>query len=197
GERNLPGIGRCQLTRDKALPQLGLRGIHRLSVTEEEHVTQLDRSSAVVLGQRVLVKLGESGSQTLLYLRGKRLLALAPVERHELGELVSTLDHAKQGLSHKLAMRCQSRHLTHQQQRSVTQLHLFAGLDGQRSYLFRRDLGHQLTDASCDRYTILIELVFPQHAGQNRAPQLLLRRNMLRRRAFVRALALQPGKSAQ
>src|SRR6185437_18451 len=101
GERNLPGIGRCQLTRDKALPQLGLRGIHRLSVTEEEHVTQLDRSGAVVLGQRVLVKLGESGSQTLLYLRGKRLLALAPVERHELREFIGTLDYTEQSFGHK------------------------------------------------------------------------------------------------
>ena len=195
GERHLPGIGRGQFVRHQALPQIGLGGVHRLGVAEEEHVTQLHRSGAVVLGQRVLVKPGEGRGQPLLYLRGKRLLALAPVERDEFGEFVGALDDAKQGLRHQMAVRGQTRHLAHQQKRSVTQLHLFPRLHRQGRHLFRSHPGHQLADASGDRHAILVKLVFPQHAGQNGAAQLLLGGDVLCRSALMRTLPLHPGQS--
>src|SRR5262249_45308246 len=143
---------------------------------------------------RVLVKLCERSSQPLLHLRGKRLLALAPVERYELGELVGTLDYTQQRLSHKLAVRCQTSHLTHQQQRSVTQLHVFAGLDRQRGNLLSRNLWHQFADASGDSYSIFVELVFPQHASQNGTAQFMLRGNMLCRRTFMGTPGIHPRK---
>ena len=110
--------------------------------------------------------------------------------------LIGALDYAQQRLCDQLAVCCQTRHLTHQQQRRVTQLHLLAGLHGQRRDFFSGDLGHQLADASGDCDTILIKLALPQHAGQHRPAQLLLGSDVLRRRAFVRLLGLHPGKSA-
>src|SRR5882724_12702186 len=70
-ESDLPRFRRCQFTRDQALPQLRLRRINRLGMAEKQHVPKLDRGRAVVLAQRVLVKLGECSSQPLLYLRRK------------------------------------------------------------------------------------------------------------------------------
>src|SRR5262249_47552365 len=106
---------------------------------------------------------------------------------------VGALDHAHQRLSHQVAVRRQTRHLTHQQERRVAQLHLLAGLHGQGRHLLRRHLGHQFADTTGDSYAILVKLLFPEHAGQHRAPELQLRRYMAGRRALVGALSLQPG----
>src|SRR5262249_16945007 len=73
----------------------------------------------------------------------------------------------------------------HQKRRSMAKLHLFAGFDRQRSYPLGGDLGHKLRDATGDLHAVLIKLRLPEKAGQYRAPQLKLMRNVACRRAFV------------
>src|SRR6185312_9189236 len=51
----------------------------------------------------------------------------------------------------------------------------------------------KFANAARDGNPVLVELVFPQHAGQHRTTQLQLRRDLLCRRAFVRSRSLQPG----
>jgi len=79
-----------------------------------------------------------------------------------------------------------TRHLPHQQQRRVTQLHLLARLHCKPGHFFGRDLRHQFCDASGDLHAILIELALPEQASQHRALQLQLRRDVARRRTLMR-----------
>ena len=65
---------------------------------EEEHVAEANDAGAVVLGERVLVKLDECGGEALLHLRGERLLSAGPVDGDELGELIGTLDDASESV---------------------------------------------------------------------------------------------------
>jgi hypothetical protein len=166
-ERNLPGVGRGQLVLGQALPQRSLRLVHRARVREEEHVAQANRSGAIVLGQRVLVELAECRGQPLLHLRRERLTPAGPVDGDKLAQLVGALNHARQSLGHQAAMRGVARHLAHQQQRRVAQLHPLARLDGQRGNLLRRNLRNQFVDAAGDLHAVLVELALPQHAGEN------------------------------
>jgi hypothetical protein len=69
----------------------------------------------------------------------------------------------------------------------MTQLHLLASLDGQRSDLLGCNLRHQLGDAASDLDSILVELALPEQAGEHRAPQLQLGRNVPSWCALVRA----------
>ena len=69
----------------------------------------------------------------------------------------------------------------------MAQLHLLASLHGQRGNLLCLHLRHQLADASGNLHSILVELVLPQHAGENRAAQSLLRRDARSRRSLVSA----------
>ena len=84
-------------------------------------------------------------------------------------------------------MRGVTRHLAHEQQRRVTQLHLLARLDGKRGHLLGCDLGHEFRDAAGDLDAVLVELALPEQASQHRAPQLQFRRDVAGRRTFVRA----------
>ena len=84
-------------------------------------------------------------------------------------------------------MRLVTRHLAHQQQRRMTQLHLLARLDGERGHLLGRNLGHEFRDAAGDLDSVLVELALPEQASQHRAPQLQLGRDVSRRRALVSA----------
>ena len=141
---------------------------------EEQHVAQTNRASTIVLGQRVLVELAERSGQSLLHLRGERLTPTGPVDGDELAQLIGTLDDARQRLGHQAAMRGVTRHLAHQQQRRVTQLHALASLDGQRGHLLGVHLRNQLMNAAGDLHAVLVELALPQHAGEDRAAQRLL-----------------------
>ena len=82
-------------------------------------------------------------------------------------------------------MRRVTRHLAHEQQRRVTQLHLLAGLDGKRGNLLRRNLGHQFGNAAGDLDAVLVELSLPKQASQHRAAQLQLQRDVTGRRSLV------------
>ena len=53
----------------------------------------------------------------------------------------------------------------------MTQLHPLASLDSQGSDPLRRNLRNQGADAGRDLGSILVELLLPQHAGEDRAPQ--------------------------
>ncbi len=86
-------------------------------------------------------------------------------------------------------MGCVTRHFTNQQQRRVTQLHALASLHGQRSDLLGRNLRNQFTDAPGNLHAILVELALPQHAGEDRAAQSLLRSDGPGRRSLVGAQA--------
>src|SRR5580698_8552510 len=66
-ECNFPGIGRGELVGDEPLPELGLRGVARLRVGEEEDVAEPNDSGAVILRERVLVEVGERGGESLLH----------------------------------------------------------------------------------------------------------------------------------
>ena len=119
----LPGVRSCETPFDQPLPQVGLFGVARLGVAEEQYVTQADRAAAVVLRQLIFVELAESLRESLFRLRGKRGLAVLPVDGDEFGEFVGALDHASERFGHARAMLPLPRHFARQQQRSVTQLH--------------------------------------------------------------------------
>src|SRR6202011_4783821 len=81
-----------------------------------------------------------------------------------------------------------------QKQRCVTKLHRGAGLDGERRDLFDGDLRDEFANAVCDGDTVLVELVLPEHAGEDRTPQGLLGCEDGRRCAFVGARAREMGQ---
>src|SRR5579864_638022 len=83
-------------------------------------------------------------------------------------------------------MSSMTRHLTDEQKRRVTQLHLFARLDSQRRHLLRANLGNEFRDATCDLDSILVKLALPEEAGQHRAPQLQFGGDVPRWSAFMR-----------
>ena len=155
-------------------------------MTQKQDIAQLDRPAPVVLGQSVLIKLRESRGQSLLHLSRERNPPVLPVDGHKLGQLVGALDHALQRLRHHRTMRLVTRHLPHQQQRRVTQLHLLARFHRTRRHLLSSNLRYQLRDAASDLNAVLVELRFPKHARQNRAPQLKLSGDVAGRRAFMR-----------
>jgi hypothetical protein len=186
-EGNFPGVWRRQASRDQLLPHVGLRLIARLGMAKEEHVPQLDRPAAVVLGELILVKLRERCRQTLLHLTGKRHTPILPVNGDELGELVSTLDDAGKRLGHKGAVRLVASHLSDEKKWRMTQLHPLASFDCQRRHLLGRDLGNEFGNAAGNLDSVLIKLAFPKQARQHRAAQLQLRRNVSRGSALVRA----------
>ena len=101
---------------------------------------------------------------------------VGPVDGEELGQLVRTLDDAHERLGHERAVRGVARHLAHQQKRRMAQLHRCARLDGERSDLLGIDLRHERADALGDGDAVLVELVLPEHAGEDAAPQRLLGR---------------------
>ena len=154
---------------------------------EEEHVPQLDRPAAIVLGELVLIKLREGRRQSLLHLAGERRLAVLPVNGNELGEFVGALDDASERLRNQSAMRLVASHLADKQQWHMAQLHLLARLYRQPRDLLNRNLRHEFGDAAGDLDSVLVELAFPKQASQHRAPQLQLRRNLPRRSTFMRA----------
>jgi len=153
--------------------------------------TSLDphRAVAVVFRQLIGVELGERARQALLDLRRDRLaLALLlraehirPVDRQQLRHLVRTLDHAEQRVGDQPAVLFVPRHLAHHQQRRMPQLHDLACLDGECGDAIGRDPRHQRLDAVGNRDSVLVELVLPQQAVHQRAPQLHLRRERLAR----------------
>jgi hypothetical protein len=154
-------------------------------VAQEEHVTQLDGSAAIVLGELILVELGEGRRQSLLHLAGERHAPVLPVDCDKLCELVGALDNGGKRICHQMTMCLVARHLADQQQGRVTQLHPRARFDGQRRHLLTRDLGYQFSNATGDLDSVLIELRLPEQTRQHRAPQLQFRRDVPRRRAFV------------
>src|SRR5579864_794366 len=186
-QRHFPSVRSGKFPGDQALPHFSLRLVTRLGVSQEQHVTEFDRSAAIVLRERVGIELREGRSQPLLHLSGERHATVLPVDGDELGELVGTLDHTRQRLGHQSSMRGVTRHLTHEQKRRVTQLHLLASFDGERSHILSRDLGDEFRDAARDLDSVLIELALPEQACQHRAPQLQLRGDVARRSTFVRA----------
>jgi hypothetical protein len=183
-QRNLPGVGRGQLAVDELLPHLLLLGVPGLGVHQEQHVPDPHRAVAVILGELIGVELGDGLGETLLDLRRDGLtLALLlraersrPVDRQQLRHLVGTLDHAGERIGDQHAMLFVPRHLAHQEQRRMPQLHGLARLDRQRRDAIGRDLRHQRTDAVGDGNAVLVELVLPQQAVHQRALQLHLGR---------------------
>ncbi len=138
-------------------------------MAEEEHVPQLDRPAAVVLGELILIKLRKRCRQALLHLTRKRHTSVLPVNGDELGELVGTLDDAGKCLRHEGAVRLVASHLADKQKRRVTQLHPLASFNGKRSHLLGLDLGNELGNAAGDLDSVLIKLALPKQARQHRA----------------------------
>jgi hypothetical protein len=80
--------------------------------------------------------------------------------------------------SHSSSARWMTRSsVAHQKQRRVAQLHPFARFHSQRGHPFRIDLRDKFLDAARNLHAVLVELPLPQHAGENSAPERLLRRN--------------------
>ena len=69
----------------------------------------------------------------------------------------------------------------------MTQLHLFARFDGERGHLLGSNLGNKFGDAPGDLDSVFVELRLPQQTREHGAPELHLRREVARWRAFVRA----------
>src|SRR5271170_4586028 len=189
----LPRLRRGQRSLDKLTPCERLIRRQRLGMRQKEHITQFHRACTVVLCKSVGIEPRKGGSQSLFHLCGKRLTAILPVNGKEFGQLVRALNDTRQRLSHKSAMSGIASHLSHQQQRRVTQLHLLACFDRKRSHLSRVYLRNKSGDALGDGRAILIELVLPQHAGQHRAPQLRVRTDHNSGCALVRT----QGRSAE
>src|SRR5262249_20870766 len=136
-------------------------------VAEEQHVAQLDRPATVILGELVLIKLWECRRESLLYLAGKRHTSILPVNGNELGEFVSTLDNGRERVAHQMTLRLLPRHLADNQKWCMTQLHSSTSLDSKRGHLFRHDLWYELSNAPGDLDSVLVELAFPQQAGEH------------------------------
>src|SRR6185437_15328953 len=187
GERHLPGVGRGQLSVDQALPQCSLSRVARTSVAEKKHIPQTNRAGAIVLRQSVLIELRERSRQALLHLSTQRSASLGPIDGHELGQLIRTLDHAGKGIRYQTAMRRMARHFANQIQRRVTQLHRLARLDSQSRHLRSLHLRRQLANPPRDLHSILVELALSQQAGQHAAPQCLLVGDPLCRRSLMGA----------
>src|SRR5579871_2209352 len=157
-ERDLPRVGHSKFARDQPLPHFGLRLVARLGVGEKQHIAQLDGSAAIVLRQSVLIELGESSRQPLLHLSRERHTPILPVDGDKLSKFVGTLDDLRERLGNEAAMSGMTRHLPHEQQRSMAQLHLCASLDGERGHFFGPNLGDEPRDAARDLDSVLIEL---------------------------------------
>ena len=84
GKSHFPGIGSEQISFDQTPPQPCLVRVLWLRVAKEQYVAQADYTRTVVLGQCILVELGERCSQALLHLARQRSTAVRPVDRHEL-----------------------------------------------------------------------------------------------------------------
>ena len=86
-----------------------------------------------------------------------------------------------------------TRHLADEKERNVAQLQGRAGLDCERGYGGGRDLGNEFAEARCDGCTGLVELVFPEHAGEDAAAECLLGGEDGGGRALVGARAGEVG----
>jgi hypothetical protein len=95
------------------------------------------------------------------------------------------LNYSLECVSHQLAMRCMTRHLAHQEQRRMTQFHRLASLGSQRCHFLSRDFGHEFRDPSGDLYSVLVELLFPEEAGEYRPAKLRFSRNIARTSTLV------------
>src|SRR5271166_1634122 len=151
---------------DQLRQQKALILVLRLCVRQENHVTQLDVLVLVPLCKLVLGELVVRTGQTLLDLSGERLLPVLPVDREELRDLVRTLNDGEQRIRHEcLVVGGRTCHLTHYEQRCVTELLLITGLDREFSTLLRGSLVDELLDQTSDGRAVDVEIVFPQHAG--------------------------------
>ena len=103
------------------------------------------------------------------------------------------MDDARKRIAHEMTMCLVTRHLADEQQRRMTHLHLLTSLDRKRGNFLRRDLGHQFRNAASDLDAVLVELALPKQAGQHRAAQLELRRDVPGSRALVSARAEVEG----
>ena len=104
GESHLPGVRHEQVPFDEAPPQPCLVPVVRLGVAQEEYVAQTDNTRTVILSQCVLVELGEGGCQAFLHLARQWSATIRPVDRHELRQLVCTLNHPRECLRDQTAM---------------------------------------------------------------------------------------------
>ena len=184
---DLPGVGHGEPSPDQLLPHAGLLVVTRLGVRQEQDVAQLDGAAAIVLRELVLVELRKRGREALLDLARERHAAVLPVDGYELAQLVSALNDALEGLGHQTAMGLVTSHLAHQEQRRVTELHLLTRLDGKHSHSLGLDLGNKLGNAAGDLNAVLIKLALPEQAGEHRAAQLQLVRDVTRGGSLVGA----------
>ena len=67
-----------------------------------------------------------------------------------------------------MTVRLLSRHLADKQKRRMTQLHFSTSLDSKRGHLFRRNLWYELSNTPGDLDSVLVELAFPEQAGEHR-----------------------------
>ena len=186
-EARLPSVRRRQRSLGELLPQHLLGEVKRTRVAQKKHITQAHGCSAIVLGELIGVELHERRGQTLLDLRGERLLPVLPVNADELSELVGALDDARERWRDQRTMRRVASHLTHQQQRHMTQVHTLPRFDSERSdgcSFYLRDKGR---DTLGSHDAILIERILPQEAGKNSAAQRGFRAEDSSRRALVGA----------
>ncbi len=156
-------------------------------MAKEEYVAETDNLRTIVLSQRILVELGEGCCQPLLHLTRQRSTTVRPVDGHELGELIRTLNDSGERLRDEAAMRGMTGHLAHQKQRNVTELHVLPRLNRQGRNLLRIDLGNKLADTACDLQAVFVELILPEQAGKHGTAKSLLGRDRLRGGALVRS----------
>ena len=105
-----------------------------------------------------------------------RLRAEPVVQRDQLARLVGALNHACDRVGDQPVALAGAREHLEQEQRHVAQVEDLARLDGERGQHLRRDPHGVGDDAVGDRLAVLVELVLPQQAGQDRAAQPLLSR---------------------
>ena len=192
---DFPGVRCLQRPVRDPHEQRGLFRIPRLCVGEEHDVAQPHRTFAVVLGQLVLGELPERLRQSELHLLGQRPLAVTPVERHQFGDLVGASD----GFGDRVrdARSTAADQIEKQHQRRVAQPVNGACFHSQRRHGFAIDRCGVLDDTVSDVLAVLIELVLPQQARQNRTAKSCLRRDVLGRRTFMGAADGNAGRDVQ
>jgi hypothetical protein len=171
GQADLPGVRRGQLTIDQSLPEGGLRFILRLGVGQEQHVTQLDGTIAIVFRELVFVELHEGARQAALQLGRQRTLPVTPVDGQHLRQLIRALDHAHDGVGRQAGAGAGFQERVQQEQRDVPQLALFTRLDGDIGKIPRRNAHGVLGDAVRNGLAVLVEPILPEEAGHDGATQ--------------------------
>jgi len=138
---------------------------------EEEHIAQLDTSVTIAPREFAFIEPLKCRGQTFLHLAREWYATGLPVDRDEVQQVVRLSHHAREGIRHQPTMSLVTRHLPHEEQRSVTKIHLLARFDRESGHFSSVYLRYEFSDTISDFLSTC--LLLDQSSRHNR-PQLQL-----------------------